>query len=256
MFALNMSTPVGRLPLYGSARASSSILDTCAPTVNLSWASLMQAAPLLAFQSSFSALPMVAASVAPSVFTPRATVDKSVVSGGSATSSPTSGETKSLGPPEFAPMTGVLQAMHSTKTKPKGSLKDGKHPRFATVYISASWSCPLAPIKKVLLSPSSSQSFFSLASSSSGPVPAQRRQRSSNSVWRVAMAVRRAAWRFHSAALPTKTTIFLYFAQSASEGAAGQRIVRVCSTNTSAKLFSRGLNFSTLMPLGATMTRS
>merc|ERR1712232_77466 len=130
----------GLLPFvhYFNFPASTSIWDTWAPTVNLSWASLMQAAPFVSFQFSFNAREMVSFRVLPSVFTPWATVERSLVSGGSVTSSPTLGDTKSFGPPELAPMTGVLQAMHLTKTNPKGSLKDGKQPSDATVYISAS----------------------------------------------------------------------------------------------------------------------
>jgi hypothetical protein len=39
----------------------------------------------------------------------------------SGTSTPTSGVTKSRGPPESAPITGVPQAMHSMNTRPNGS---------------------------------------------------------------------------------------------------------------------------------------
>ena len=51
--------------------------------------------------------------------------------GVSGTSSPTGSFTKSLGPPEFAPITGVPQAMHSMKTSPNGSLYEGKQPTSA-----------------------------------------------------------------------------------------------------------------------------
>merc|ERR1712217_23679 len=100
----------------------------------------MQASPFVFFQFSSKAREIVAANVFPRVSTPFDTVERSWVSGGSATSSPTALVTKSFGPPEFAPITGVLHAMHSTKTKPNGSLNEGKHPKSATVYISASWS--------------------------------------------------------------------------------------------------------------------
>merc|ERR1712051_621700 len=112
----------------GRAAASFNIWPTCAPTVNLSCASLNPASPLFVFQSSFRDRVIASLSVSPSVLIPAGTVDRSVVSGGSATNSPTSPDTKSLGPPEFAPITGVLHAIHSTKTSPKGSLKDGKQP--------------------------------------------------------------------------------------------------------------------------------
>merc|ERR1711972_715044 len=120
-------------PHHARAFASSSILLTCAPTVNLSCASWKPASPLLLFQSSFKERVIASLSVAPSVLTPSGTVERSVVSGGSATNSPTSVVTKSFGPPELAPITGALHAIHSTKTSPKGSLNDGKQPSSETV---------------------------------------------------------------------------------------------------------------------------
>merc|ERR1719245_228919 len=83
------------LTVYGSFLTSANMFDTWAPTVNLSWASLIQASPFDFFQSSVNARDMASVNVTASVATPLGTVDKSVVSGGSVTSSPTSGVTKS-----------------------------------------------------------------------------------------------------------------------------------------------------------------
>merc|ERR1712154_69191 len=117
----------------GNAFSETSMLLTCAATVNLSWASFRHASPLIPFQFSIRQRLIASLSFPAKVRMPLGTVARSVVSEGSSTNSPTSGVTKSFGPPELAPITGVLQAMHSTNTRPKGSLNDGKHPALDTV---------------------------------------------------------------------------------------------------------------------------
>ena len=54
--------------------------------------------------------------------------------------------TKSRGPPLFAPITGVPQAIHSINTIPTGSSNDGNTPTEAIEYNSAKIFCGCGPI--------------------------------------------------------------------------------------------------------------
>mmetsp|Transcript_105363 Transcript_105363/g.235118 ORF Transcript_105363/g.235118 Transcript_105363/m.235118 type:complete len:219 (+) Transcript_105363:1725-2381(+) len=97
------------------------------------------AGPLLAFQFSSRDLVMV----------PHRASENAALSSFSGTNSPTLSSTNIKGPPDFAPITGVPQAMHSMKTIPNGSFHEGKTPMLATLASLQRSGCICAPKKKV-----------------------------------------------------------------------------------------------------------
>mmetsp|Transcript_28480 Transcript_28480/g.90761 ORF Transcript_28480/g.90761 Transcript_28480/m.90761 type:complete len:222 (-) Transcript_28480:833-1498(-) len=183
---------------------SASIAEHCAFVEKFSCTKRVQPAPFLAFQSSFNACATVLAILAPKRLEPASVRHSS----SSSTSTPCSGFTNSTGPPLFAPMVGQPQAMHSTKTMPKGSFQEGKSPTSDIEKSSANMGWPLGPTKKVRwrLSFLAKPSYSAIASL--GPLPTMTVPTSGNFFSYSAAAWSTASRRFQSANLPTKVTIF------------------------------------------------